>query len=89
MAIWGFLVAGVFTAAAWRSAGKLARRLTAVATAARRIRHGDVLTVIPLQHGDSEIEKMCGAVGELVEDFRRKEEKVAAAQPKGPDNRPY
>ena len=89
MAIWGFLVAGVFTAAAWWSAGKLARRLTAVATAARRIRHGDVLTVIPLQHGDSEIEKMCGAVGELVEDFRRKEEKVAAAQPKGPDNRPY
>lgn len=89
IAIWGFLVTAVFTAAAWRSAGKLARRLAAVATAARRIRQGDVLTVIPLQHGDSEIEKMCGAVGELVEDFRRKEEKVAAAQPKVPDNRPY
>lgn len=89
IAIWGFLITVGLAAAAWRSAGRLARRLAAVATAARRIRQGDVLTVIPLQHGDSEIEKMCGAIGELVEDFRRKEAKVAAAQPKVPDNRPY
>lgn len=89
IAIWGFLITVALAVAAWRAAGRLARRLAAVATAARRIRQGDVLTVIPLQHGDSEIEKMCGAVGELVEDFRRKEEKIAAAQPKVPDNRPY
>lgn len=86
---WGFGFTCVLAVASWFFAARLARRLTLVTAAAHRIRGGDVLAVIPLQHGESEMEKMCGAVGELVEDFRQKEEKRKASEPRGRETRPY
>jgi HAMP domain-containing protein len=86
---WGLVFTCILAIAGWLVAARLARRLALVAAAANRIRDGDVLAVIPLPHGDSEMEKMCGAVGELVEDFRQKEEKQKASEPRVRDPRPY
>jgi len=74
--------------ATWLFASRIARRLRSVTAAAQRIRAGDVLTVLPGRHGDGELDRMCGALGELVEDLR------AQAPPEPPvalpdERRPY
>lgn len=66
---------------AWVVAGRLARRLTAVAMAADKIRHGDILSLIPQPRGPGEIEAMCSSLGEMVENFRAKQEKTGEGQP--------
>ena len=54
----------------WFAAGRLARQLRAVTGSAQRIRQGDILTVMPQPRDDGEMGKMCGALGEMVDDFR-------------------
>jgi len=58
----------------WIFAARFERRLHAVGTAADRISQGDVLALLPQPHGDSEFSRMCGALGNMVEKFRRRQE---------------
>lgn len=76
IARWGFLFSATLLAASWIFAGRLARRLQAVTAAAGRIQSGDILTVIPRPRGTAEIDRLCGAVGDLVQQLRPKDEPV-------------
>lgn len=60
----------------WLIAGRIVRRMAAVASAADRIRSGDILTLIPRPTGNGEVQAMCGALGDMVDDFRQKQEKL-------------
>lgn len=73
IARWGFLLAVVFAVVSWVFAGRTVRRLDSVGAAASRIRNGDILAVIPQPRGTAEIDRMCGAVSELVEQLRPKD----------------
>lgn len=68
--LWGFVLAIAVGAASWIVAGRLARRLRTIGGAADRIREGDILTVIPRPPGESELARMCRALGDMVDDFR-------------------
>jgi len=57
-------------AVAWLLAGRVARRLRTVERAAGRIGSGDVLATLPPPRGDSEIDRMCVALGRLIEELR-------------------
>ena len=57
-------------AAAWLAAGRISRRLRSVGVAADRIRGGDVLATLPGTGGEQEVDRMCQAVGRLVEQLR-------------------
>ncbi|MBL9209277.1 MAG: HAMP domain-containing protein [Opitutaceae bacterium] len=83
LARWGFgiVVAGVI--AAWWLAGRLTRRLHSITAAAQRIREGDILAVLPHPPDESEMSRMCRAVGGLVEDLRVRPENPPAAPPPG------
>lgn len=70
---WGLLLAAGIAVASWIAAGRVARRLRAVGTAARRIQDGDILTVMPRAHGDGEFAGMCRALDAMVEEFRMKQ----------------
>jgi len=70
----GLVFAAVFAAAAWIFAARLERRLTAVATAAGRIRGGDILALLPQPHGHTAFARMCAALGAMVETFRTRQE---------------
>lgn len=72
IARWGFAFTGFVMLAAWLFAGRISRRLRSVAVAADRIRAGDVLAVLPRGHGESEVARMCDALGRLIEDLRTK-----------------
>ena len=61
----------------WFFASYLTRRTNAIAKAAARIEAGDILTLIPLPHGRDEFQKMCGALGTMVDRFRQREETLA------------
>lgn len=74
IARWGFLFSGTMLVVSWIFAGRLARRLDGVAAAASRIQSGDILTVIPRPRGETELDRMCGAVGGLVQDLRPKDQ---------------
>ncbi|MEO5961297.1 MAG: cache domain-containing protein [Opitutaceae bacterium] len=80
----GFLFAGALVVVSWWYAGRMTRRLGSVEAAARKIRAGDILTVMPSAHNEGEVDRMCGAVAELVEDFRRKEAAHAPPLTAGP-----
>lgn len=67
---WGFVFTAAGMMAAWIAAGRVARRLRSVERAAGRIGAGDVLATLPLSRGDSEVDRMCEALGRLVEDLR-------------------
>ncbi len=67
---WGFALTATSMVAAWIAAGRVARRLRTVERAAGRIGAGDVLATLPPPRGDSEIDRMCAALGRLVEDLR-------------------
>ena len=69
---WGVLLTVALVTVSWISAGRLSRRLRSMGLAAGRIRGGDVLTVLPRPPGDGEVARMCGAVGDLVEELRAK-----------------
>jgi HAMP domain-containing protein len=72
---WIWWLGGTFTVAiavlGWVFAGRFARRLVAVASAADRIRDGDILTLMPRPRGRDEIGTMCAALGAMVDDFRQ------------------
>ncbi len=70
---WGVALAVVLALISWIAAGRLARRLHAIAAAADRIREGDVLTVMPQPRGDGEYARLCGALGAMVEHFRARD----------------
>jgi HAMP domain-containing protein len=75
---WGMAFTGILATVSWIAAGRLARRLHGIGAAAERIRQGDVLTVMPRPRGESEIAHMCGALGDMVDDFRKKQETLEA-----------
>ncbi len=58
----------------WIFAARFERRLHAVGTAAGRISEGDVLALLPQPHGDSEFDRMCGALGDMLGKFRQRQE---------------
>lgn len=58
----------------WLVAARIERRLRAVAIAAERIGDGDVLTLMPMPSGDSDLARMCAALGRMVEKFRTRQE---------------
>ncbi len=71
LARWGFAIVAVGVIAAWVLAGRLTRRLHSITAASQRIREGDILAVLPHPADESEVSRMCRAVGGLVEDLRR------------------
>ncbi len=79
---WIVRIGALFTIAivvlSWLIAGRIARRMTAIATAAGRIRSGDILSEMPRPPGQGEIQSMCDALGGMVDDFRQKNEKLDA-----------
>ncbi|MEY2880802.1 MAG: hypothetical protein RLZZ15_3182 [Verrucomicrobiota bacterium] len=81
LALWGLALAVIATTASWFAAARHARRLNALATAARRIRQGDVLSLLPSPRGDDELARMSGELGALVEDLRAKQAAPPAAAP--------
>jgi hypothetical protein len=76
--LWGSLLTVAAGTANWILAGRHARRLRSVRAAAERIHEGDVLSVLPRPRGESEIAVMCGALDDLVEDLRAKQERILA-----------
>jgi len=70
LARWGCAIVAVGIIAAWVLAGRLTRRLHSITAASQRIREGDILAVLPHPTGESEVSRMCRAVGGLVEDLR-------------------
>ena len=74
IAAWGLSLAGVLIVVSWLSAGRIARRLHSIGMAADRIRQGDILTVMPIPRGEGEIATLCGSLGTMVDDFRKKQE---------------
>ncbi len=79
---WIVRTGAVFTVAiavlSWLIAGRITRRMAAIAAAAGRIRNGDVLSEMPRPPGHGEIESMCGALGDMVDDLRQKNEQLDA-----------
>ncbi|MES2692193.1 MAG: cache domain-containing protein [Verrucomicrobiota bacterium] len=69
---WAFSLSLVAMGASWLLVSRHAWRLRSVRASAERIHEGDILTVLPRPPGDSELAKMCGALGDLVEDLRSK-----------------
>ena len=55
-------------------ASRIERRLRAVAKAAGRIGEGEIQALIPRPRGDHALARMCAALDEMVEKFRRREE---------------
>ena len=76
--LWGGAIGVAATVAAWIIAGRHARRLRSVRAAAERIQEGDILTVLPHPKDKSELAAMCGALDDLVEDLRARQEKLLA-----------
>lgn len=58
----------------WYFAARFERRIRAIATAAQRIGEGDVLTLMPQPAGDTELDRTCVALGDLVEKFRQRQD---------------
>lgn len=73
---WGAFLSVLAIGASWMAAGSLARQIRRVTASADRIRDGDILAVMPRPPGESEIGRMCAALGDLVDDFRQKQEKL-------------
>ncbi len=86
LAGWAAGVVAAAVASAWILAGRHARRLRSVAASAQRIREGDILAVLPHPAGESELSRLCRAVGGLVEDLRARPESPAPPprRPEGP-----
>ena len=76
--LWGSVLTLVAGITSWIIAGSHARRLRSIRAAAERIHEGDVLALLPRPRGESEISTMCGALGDLIEDLRAKQERILA-----------
>jgi HAMP domain-containing protein len=81
LARWAFALVLAGAGLGWVIAGRLARRLRSIAAAAHRIQEGDILAVLPRPAGESELSRMCRAVGDLVEDLRERPEPPPATPP--------
>ena len=75
---WGIVFTALVLVVSWIAAGQLTRRLRSVTGAAERIRQGDILTVMPVPRGEGEVAQMCGALGEMVAEFRAKQDELEA-----------
>lgn len=73
---WTLLIMGIGLPVCWYFADRLTRRLRSVAATARRMQSGDVLTVMPSSRDHSDVEQMCGAINELVEDLRKQRDEA-------------
>lgn len=76
IARWGFVFGCAFVVTSWLFAGRLVRHMQRVAAAAGRIRTGDILSVMPRPGNASEYARMCSALGDMVDDLRRKQEEL-------------
>jgi hypothetical protein len=85
---WGVAFVIALTALTWWFAGRFVRRMAIVENAAKLIQQGDILTVLPHPRGDGEIERMCAALDNLVEDLRAKTPKPIE-QPPSSERRPW
>lgn len=81
---WGFGFALFFFILSWVFGSKLARRIRAITAAARRIRSGDILAMIPRGKGQTEMDEMSGAVADLVEDLREASRSTSEQAPAPP-----
>ena len=87
IARWGFAFTGLGLIGAWLFAGRISRRLRSVGTAAGRVQSGDVLAVLPSGRGEGELERMCGALGRMVEELRAKQTSSPTAPPHARDGK--
>ena len=55
----------------WAFAGAIAHQLRRVTATAVRVRRGDILAVMPRPPGEGEFARMSGALGDMVDEFRR------------------
>jgi hypothetical protein len=78
--IWwlGVALAAGAVLASWLFAARLVGALQAVTSAAGRIRGGDVTSLMPRHHGFDEAAQMTGALGAMVDAFRRKQDELEA-----------
>ena len=77
--VWtGATFTAVIIVLGWLIAGRIARRMAAVTSAAGRIRSGDVLSLMPRPSGRGEVQVMCGALGDMVDELRQKQEQLDA-----------
>jgi hypothetical protein len=77
---WGLLFTLAMLLLSWWFGARLARWTRSMALAANRIREGDILTVMPRARGDLEMDRMCEAVGNLVEELRPKNPKATGSE---------
>ncbi|MEX2044397.1 MAG: cache domain-containing protein [Opitutus sp.] len=84
IARWGFAFSLLFFLLGWVLGANLARRIRAVTAAARRIHSGDILSMMPRQRGQLEVDEMCGAVADLVENLREKPQPDSRQAPPPP-----
>ena len=79
--VWiGASFTAVILVLSWVLAGRITRRMAAIASAAGRIRGGDILTLMPRPRGRGDLQSMCDALGDMVADFRQKHEQLEADQ---------
>jgi hypothetical protein len=88
IAAWGFALTVALATLTWWFTSRLVRQMAKVENAARLIRQGDPLTVLPHPEGEGEMERMCHALGDLVEDLRAKTPKPTE-QPPASETRPW
>lgn len=87
IAAWGFVLALALAILSWWFAGRFVRQMAKVENAARLIQQGDQLTVLPHPVGDGEVERMCQALDNLVEELRAKS--VKPVEPPASETRPW
>jgi hypothetical protein len=85
---WGVALTLALSALTWWYVGRFVKRMWIVENAAKLIRQGDVLTVLPHPKGEGEMDRMCAALDNLVEDLRAKHQKPAV-QPPPSETRPW
>ena len=85
---WAAVAVTLAMVLSWLFAAQLARRLRAIATAADRIRTGDVLALMPRPESPQELAQACRALGHMVEDFRQKNARLENASVPVPPRAP-
>ena len=84
----GSLFVAIIVGLSWWVAGRFARRMRAVTSAAHRIRGGDILSLMPRPDGQGELQTMCAALGKMVDDFRQQQETRETGQVTRPPANP-
>ena len=70
IALWGCGLSLAAMCLAWLLAHQHARRLRSIRASAERIHEGDILAILPRPPGNSELARMCAALGNLIEHLR-------------------